>query len=151
LEFPSSSASQEQSRLMYSSILHVLFAPFLTGSNWFIRMSRFTTTECCTELYQNGVGCTVARRRDRTICRFILQKCLERNIVSSRKVGKTLWGQVRTEAIGHSTLQGCQAKFNSLLNGPYILFHVAQDSLIIDMLKKAAESRWRVRLNSDDE
>ena len=55
------------------------------------------------------------------------------------------------EAIGHSTLQGFQAKFNSPPNGPYQSFHVALDSLIIDVLKKAAESRWNARLNSDDE
>ena len=53
--------------------------------------------------------------------------------------------------MGHSTLQGFQAKFNTPQNGPYQSFHVALDSLILDVLKKAAESRRAARLNSDDE
>jgi len=55
-----------------------------------------------------------------------------------------------TEAIRHSTLQSFQAKFNSPPNGPYQSFHILWDSLIIDVLKQAAEARWNARLNSDD-
>jgi len=52
-----------------------------------------------------------------------------------------LWGQVRMEAIEHNTLQAFQAKFNTPQNGSYQAFHLALDSLIIDVLNKAAESR----------
>ena len=114
-------------------------------------MPRATTAEFRTELNLNGAGRTVAGRRYHAIRRFILQKCQERNIVSRRQAGDILWDQVRTEAVGHSTLQGFQAKFNSPPNGPYQSFHIALDSLIIDVLKKAAESRRNARLNSDDE
>lgn len=114
-------------------------------------MPRVTTAEFRTELNINGAGGTVAGRRYRAVRQFILQKCQERNILSRRQAGDTLWNQVRTEAVGHTTLQGFQAKFNTPQNGPYQAFHLALDSLIIDVLKKAAESRRNARMNSDNE
>ena len=61
----------------------------------------------------------------------------------------TLWHQIRTDAISHTTLQGFQAEFNSPQNGIYQAFHNSLDALIIDVLKKAAESRRNNRLNPD--
>ena len=114
-------------------------------------MVRATTAEFHTELNLVTTGGTVAGRRYRALRKFILQKYQERNIISRRQAGDILWGQVRTDAVGHSTLQGFQAKFNTPQNSPYQSFHVALDCLILDMLKKAAESRRAVRLNSDGE
>jgi len=109
------------------------------------------TAEFRTELNLNCTGRTVAGRRYQAIRQLILQKCQERNSVSPRQAGDILWGQVGTEDIGESTLHSFQAKFNLPPNGPYRSFHVALDSLIIDVLKKAAESRQNARLNSEDE
>ena len=110
-----------------------------------------TTSIFRTELNLTGAERTVARRTYRALRKFILQKCQERNIVSHRQAGDTLWEQARTEAVAHTTLQGFQAKFNSPRNGQYRAFYTALDSLIMDVLKKAAESRRNVRLNSDAE
>jgi len=85
------------------------------------------------------------------VCQFMLQKYQKRTILSCRQAGDTLWGQVRMEAIGYTTLQVFQAKFNTSGNGPYQAFHLALDALIIDVRKKAAESRRNARLNSDNE
>ena len=101
-------------------------------------MPHSTTAEFHTELNLNGAGRRLAGRRYRAIHQFILQKCQERNIVCCRPADDILWGQVRIEAIRHCTLQGFQAKFNSQLNGLYQSFHLVLDSLIIDVLKKAA-------------
>jgi len=92
----------------------------------------------------------VAGRRYCTFHQYILQKCQERNILSRRQAGATLWGQVRTEAIGYTTLYGFQAKLDSRRNGPYQAYHLTLDSLIIAVLKKAAECRRNARLNSDN-
>jgi len=42
-------------------------------------------------------------------------------------------------------------KFDSSRDSTYFIFHKALDSLIPDVLKKAAESRKAARMNSDDE
>jgi len=90
-------------------------------------------------------------RRYHAIRQFILQKCQERNILSSRQASDTLGCEFRTEFIGHTTLQGFQAKFNTLQNWLYQAFHLALDSIIFDVLKKTTESRLNARLNSDNE
>jgi len=92
----------------------------------------------------------VAWKRYRAIRQFILQECQERNILSCRQPGETLWGQVRTEAIRYTTLQGFQAKFNTPRNSPHRAFHLALDSFIIDVVGKATESHQNTRLNSDN-
>jgi len=93
----------------------------------------------------------VAGRRYSSIHKLIPQKCHKRNIVSCRQAGDILWGLVTTAAIRDSTLPGFYAKFNSPPNCSYQPFHLVLDSLIIDVLKKAAESRQNAILNSDDE
>ena len=114
-------------------------------------MPRTTTAEFRIELNLNGTRATVAGRRYCTIYQFILQKYEERNILSRRQAGDTLCNQVRMEAARHTTLQGFQAKFSTPQNGPYQAFHLTLDSLILDVLKKAVESRRNARLNSDNE
>lgn len=53
------------------------------------------------------------------------------------------------EALGHTTLQGFQAKFNLRRNSQYRAFHTPLDALMMDVLKKAAESRRNVGLDSN--
>src|ERR1700733_6275795 len=115
------------------------------------RNTRITTEIFRTELNLNGAGGSVAGKRYIVVRRFILQKCTERNVLSRKQAGDTLWNEVRTEVVGHTTLQGFQAKFNSPRNGQYRAFHTCLDALIMDVLKKAAESRRNARLNPDAE
>jgi len=113
-------------------------------------------TRTTTEIFQRELNLTCtgrcgARRCYCTVSRFILQKCEERNIVSRRQAGNTLWDQVRIEAIRHITHSGFQGKINSSLNGQYRAFHTVLDTLIRNMLNKAAESGRNAKLNSDAE
>ena len=93
----------------------------------------------------------MAGRRYGAFRQFILQKCQERHLLSPRQACNTLSNQVRTKAVGHTTLQGFQAKFNPPQNSPYQAFHLALDSLILNVLKKAAESCRNATKNSDNE
>jgi len=113
-------------------------------------MPRSTTAEFCTELNLKGSGCSVARRRFHTIHQLILQKCQESNMLSCRQASDTLWGQVRTEAIRHTTLEGFQAKFHPPYNGSYQAFHLALESLIVDLVNKTTDPRRNARLNSNN-
>ncbi|KAG0632956.1 hypothetical protein HOY80DRAFT_1006391 [Tuber brumale] len=94
---------------------------------------------------------TVAIRRYRDMRKFILQKSRERRVTSKRQAGEDTWNDLRTDAIFHPSLRGFQAKFDSPHMGPFANFHRALDSLILDVLKKAAGSRRAARMNSDDE
>ena len=86
-----------------------------------------------------------------TVLRFILQKCNERNGLSRNQAGDTLWNAVRTEVVGHTTLQGFLAKFNSPQNGPYRAFQTCLDAHIMDVVKKAAEFCRNARLDPNAE
>ncbi|KAG0132546.1 hypothetical protein HOY82DRAFT_606660 [Tuber indicum] len=96
-------------------------------------MPRATSSQFRTEHNINGTGGT------------------EKSIISRRQAGDILWRQLRTEVVAHTALRCFEAKFNSPGDGAYPVFHVALDSLIMDVLKKAAESRRNAQLNSDDE
>ncbi|KAG0634762.1 hypothetical protein HOY80DRAFT_1004874 [Tuber brumale] len=104
-----------------------------------------------TELNLTGCGGTVASRRYRDVRKFILQKSRERSVTSKRQAGEDTWNDLRTDAVSHPSLWGFQAKFDSPHTGPFANFHRALDSLILDVLKKAAESHRAARMNSDDE
>ncbi|KAG0138783.1 hypothetical protein HOY82DRAFT_534532 [Tuber indicum] len=101
---------------------------FCTGIELVARMPRATTSQFCTELNLNSAGGTVPGRRYCALRTFILEKVQDKSIISHRQAGDILWRQLRTE-----------------------VFHVALDSLIMDVLKKAAESWRNAQLNSDDE
>ena len=93
----------------------------------------------------------MAAKRFIAVRRFSLQKCNERNVLSRKQSGDTLWNKVRTEVVGHTIPQDFQANFNSPRNGPYRASHTCLDALIRDVLKKAAESRRNARLNLNAE
>ncbi|KAG0133446.1 hypothetical protein HOY82DRAFT_538186 [Tuber indicum] len=112
-------------------------------------MPRATTFQFRTELNLNGAGGTVPGRQYRTPRTFILGKVQEKSNISRRQAGDILWHQLRTEVVAHTALRGFKAKFNSPEDGAYQAFHVALDSLIMDALKKEAESRRNAQLNSD--
>ncbi|KAG0131556.1 hypothetical protein HOY82DRAFT_607989 [Tuber indicum] len=114
-------------------------------------MPRATTSQFRNDLNLNGAGGTVPGRRYRALRMIILGKVQEKSIISRRQAGDILWRQLRTEVVAHTALRGFQAKFNSPEDGVYQAFHVALDSLIMDVLKKAAESRRNAQLNSDIE
>ena len=115
------------------------------------RSTRITTEIFRTKLNLNGAGGSVGGRRYLAVREFIVQKCNKRNVLSRKQHGNTLWNEVRTEVVCHTTLQGFQAKFNSSRNGIYRAFHASLDILIMEVLKKAAESRKNARLNPDAE
>ncbi|KAG0640985.1 hypothetical protein HOY80DRAFT_1040341 [Tuber brumale] len=85
-----------------------------------------STSEFRTELNLTGRGGTVASRRYRD-------------------------NDLRTDTVSHPSLRGFQAKFDSPPTGSFVNFHRALDSLILDVLKKAIESRRAAGMNSDDE
>ena len=91
-----------------------------------------------TELNLTGCEGTVAGRRYSALRTFILQKCKEARITSKRQCGEATGDKLRTDAVSHPALQGFQAKFDSPRDGTYFIFHKALDSLIADVLKKAA-------------
>lgn len=109
-----------------------------------------TTAEIGTKLDFNSTGGRVAERTNTAIRQSILQNCQVRNILSRSQANETFCGQVKPGAIGHTTLQEFQAKFNTAQNSPYQAFHLTLNSLIIDMVKKAAKAHQNVRLNLEN-
>ncbi|PUU72226.1 hypothetical protein B9Z19DRAFT_1138612 [Tuber borchii] len=126
-DFPSSSARQENPCLIQHA-----------SDSW-----SWSCHHCHlpNELNLPGEGRTVEGRRYRTVRTYILQKCNKRNITSRTQAGDTWWNEVRTETVAHIALRGIRATFSSPQNGQHQAFHVALDALIMDVLKKAAESR----------
>ncbi|KAG0643366.1 hypothetical protein HOY80DRAFT_1033679 [Tuber brumale] len=110
-----------------------------------------STAEFRTELNLTGRGGTVASRRYRDVRKFILQKSRERRVTSKRQAAKDTWNDLRMDAVYHPSLRGFQAKFNSPHMGPFANLHRALDSLILDVLKKAVESRRAARMNYNDQ
>ncbi|KAG0640122.1 hypothetical protein HOY80DRAFT_1000448 [Tuber brumale] len=135
--------------ILYLLILHRL--PIYLGALSKIYYEMVSTAEFRTELNLTGRGGTVASRRYRDVRKFILQKSRERRVTSKRLVGEDTWNDLRTDAVSHPSLRGFQAKFDSPHMGPFANFHRALYSLILDVLKKAAESRRAARMNSNDE
>ena len=91
----------------------------------------------------------MAGRRYIAVQRFNFQKCNEKNFLLRKLAGDSLWNAVRTEVVRYTTLQGFQAKFNCHWNGLYQTFHTCLDTLIMDVPKKAAETRRNGGLNPD--
>ncbi|KAG0641168.1 hypothetical protein HOY80DRAFT_999543 [Tuber brumale] len=135
--------------ILYLLILHRL--PIYSGALSKIYYEMVSTAEFRTELNLTGCGGTVASRRYRDVRKLILQKSCERRVTSKRQAGEDTWNDLRTDAVSHPSHPGFQAKFDSPHTGPFTNFHRALDSLILDVLKKAAESRRAARMNSDDE
>ena len=115
------------------------------------RSTRITSLIFPTELNLNGAGGSVAGRRYIAIRRFIRRKSNKRNFLSRKEAGNPVWNEVRTEVVGHTTLQGLKAKFNTPQKGQYRAFDKCLEALIIDLLKKGVESRRNARLNPDTE
>ncbi|KAG0633392.1 hypothetical protein HOY80DRAFT_1006041 [Tuber brumale] len=125
--------------------------PIYLGALSKVYYEMVSTAEFRTELNLTRRGGTVASRRYRDVRKFILQKSRERRVTSNRQAGEDTWNDLRTDAISHPSLRGFQAKFDSPHTGPFANFHRALDSLILDVLKKAAESRRAACMKSDDE
>ncbi|KAG0638307.1 hypothetical protein HOY80DRAFT_1001900 [Tuber brumale] len=121
--------------ILYLLILHWLSIYSQALSKIYHEM--LSTAEFRTELNLTGRGGTIASRRYRDVRKFIVQKSRERSVTSKRQAGEDEWK--------------FEAKFHSPHTGPFANFHCALDSLIVDVLKKAAESRRAARMNSDDE
>ncbi|KAG0644870.1 hypothetical protein HOY80DRAFT_996565 [Tuber brumale] len=135
--------------ILYLLILHQL--PIYSGALSKIYYEMVSTAKFRTELNLTGRGGTVASRRYRDVRKIILQKSRERRVTSKRQAGEDTWNDLRTDAVSHPSHRGFQAKFDSPHMGPFANFHRAHDSLILDVLKKAAESRRAARMNADDE
>ena len=91
----------------------------------------------------------MAGRRYIAIRRLILLKCNEKKVLARMQASDTLSNKVRTEVVRHSTLQCFQVKFNYPRIRVYWAFQASLDTLIMDVLKKAAESGRDARLNPD--
>ncbi|KAG0639402.1 hypothetical protein HOY80DRAFT_1001015 [Tuber brumale] len=135
--------------ILYLLILHRL--PIYSGALSNIYHEIISTAELRTELNLNGRGGTVASRRYRDVRKFILRRSRERRVTSKRQAGEDTWNDLKSDAVSHPSLRGFQAKFDSPHMGPFANFHRALDSLILDVHRKAAESRRAARINSDDE
>ncbi|KAG0632930.1 hypothetical protein HOY80DRAFT_1006410 [Tuber brumale] len=81
------------------------------------------------------------------LCLILYLLILHRLPIYSGALSKIYY---ETDAVSHPSLRGFQAKFDSPHTGPFANFHRALDSLILDVLKKATESRRAARMNSDD-
>ncbi|KAG0641327.1 hypothetical protein HOY80DRAFT_999418 [Tuber brumale] len=149
-----STHNSQLSPLELCLILHLLilhWLPIYLGVLSEIYYAMVSTAEFRTELNLTGRAGTIASRRYHDVRKFILQKSRESRVTSTRQAWEDTWNDLGADTVSHPSLRGFQAKFDRPPLGRFAKFHRSLDSGILDVHKKAAESRRAARMNSDDE